>query len=92
MRAFVSDGETGLPSVRSGFINPNGGTPITLAEGNGGPFDATRYLSPAFQREGFTATFQSDVDAVPEPSTLALLGIGGLGLIGYAWRRWKQAM
>jgi hypothetical protein len=27
----------------------------------------------------------------PEPSTLTLVGIGTLGLIGYAWRRRKQA-
>lgn len=26
---------------------------------------------------------------VPEPGTLALLGIGGLGLVGYGWRRRK---
>lgn len=28
---------------------------------------------------------------VPEPSSIVLLGIGGVGLIGYAWRKLKQA-
>jgi hypothetical protein len=27
---------------------------------------------------------------VPEPSTLVLLAIGAIGLLGYAWRRRKQ--
>ncbi len=39
-----------------------------------------------------TTWFESVVyTPVPEPSTLALLGIGAIGLLGYAWRRRKPA-
>ena len=31
------------------------------------------------------------VSRIPEPSTLALLSIGILGLIGYGWRRGTHA-
>ena len=34
---------------------------------------------------------QSDVEPVPEPSTLALLGIGIAGMAAYGWRRRKPA-
>jgi hypothetical protein len=36
------------------------GGPTTLPEGSGGPFDMTKYLSPALRAQGFTITFSSD--------------------------------
>ena len=49
--------------------------------------------------DGYTATLAVQnndslvltVSAVPEPSTLMLLGVGTLGLLGHAWRRRKQS-
>jgi T5SS/PEP-CTERM-associated repeat protein len=39
----------------------------------------------------FTATNLSGYAVTPEPSTFALLGIGTLGLLAYAWRRSRAA-
>jgi hypothetical protein len=55
---------------------------------DGGVFDATLYLSAAMRANGFTATFISDPDTVPEPGSLALIGIAAVAL---ALRRKSRA-
>lgn len=50
------------------------------------PGNATLFLSDKLQDKGWTATFISDIEAVPEPATTGLFfGIGALGLC--IWKR-----
>ena len=37
-----------------------------------------------------TITYTYEAPAVPEPSAFALLGIGGVALVGYGWRRKRR--
>lgn len=43
-----------------------------------------------FGDSAWTAHFSSN--AVPEPASLTLLGMGGLGLLGFGWKRRKQTV
>jgi hypothetical protein len=47
----------------------------------------TDLLSAAAIAAGFTASFQSDLNAVPEPSTWAMMLLGFAGLAYAGWRR-----
>jgi hypothetical protein len=39
----------------------------------------------------FVGAMEINGTPVPEPSTLTLFGLGSLGLLGFGWRRRKQA-
>jgi hypothetical protein len=60
------------PGTYSGGQGYGGGNPSWTAEGV--DFGFRTYVDPS-------------VSAAPEPSSFALLGIGAVGLLGYAWRR-----
>jgi hypothetical protein len=71
----------------SGTSAPAFGTSDRIFPEGNGVFDATLYLSPGLQQDGYTATFSSDTDTVAEPSTVVMLSIGLLFVIGKAARK-----
>lgn len=62
------------------------GGQVTVLNEQTGPFDMTQYLAVNLRDQGWTATFQSDLD-VPEPPTIAIFCLGALGLISCQIRR-----
>jgi formylglycine-generating enzyme len=86
-----------------GTGDPNVG-PYTFTSSKGGCVDVTAdgtYTFPNTRQWKDITSFQwtphifglidnVTINPVPEPSTLALLGISAAGLLGYAWRRRKK--
>ena len=55
--------------------------PDSILVNEPGDHDVSRYMTPSLQSAGFTATFTSDGDAVPEPATMSLVGVAAVGLL-----------
>lgn len=77
--AFSSD-----PAPTAFYLGTGGH--VTVLNEQSGPFDMTQYLAVRLRDQGWTATFQSDID-VPEPPAIAIFCGGALGLIGCQIRR-----
>jgi hypothetical protein len=82
----------------NGFvISDNDRTPMTVADLNAAGVFATTTLSGAdgpvgtFPNTDIAASFQSDADGVPEPSTWAMMIVGFAGLSYVAFRRKPEA-
>jgi hypothetical protein len=71
------------------------GTPFTADLQSWIRNDGPGALAPDWERIGtdvthqgpFNATFSLTGSTIPEPASLILFGMGGLGLFGYGWRR-----
>jgi hypothetical protein len=84
---LVASNAATVPNSFEWMVNDPPITPTGIATSAGFRFDFTG-PAPLADGDTFFVSFQVNGDpAVPEPSSLALLALGGAALAG--WRRWK---
>jgi probable HAF family extracellular repeat protein len=91
-RAFIWNSATGLRYLQDALVNDLGYnlTGWTLTGANDisadGRWVVGTGVNPSGQREAWLA----NIAPIPEPSSVALAGLGLAGLAGYGWRRRRQ--
>ena len=70
------------------FINGSSPIPASTASID---YEMQFWLYKGTNVDAFIDDNNLSVTSVPEPSTLVLLGVGAISLLGYAWRRRRQA-
>jgi hypothetical protein len=82
--SFESDGERGVDKPAGSIVLiPETGLPQLALSGT--------FLLPVVGSVALSVTTQSDLDPVPEPSTLLLFGSSLLGMGGTLWRRYRRS-
>lgn len=82
---------SGFPWGETGHNGQNGDFNIFESSGNGAPTGTFYFELTTNQGEGDTMFLTSmTLVAVPEPGTIALLGITGAGITGCYWRRKRR--